>query len=196
LQAEAPVRVLQADLGDESALERLGLAGPIDLLVNNAGISVPQSFLETSVAEFDRTFRVNVRAAFVLSRLAAADMISRNCHGAIVNVSSQASQVGLPDHTAYCVSKGALDQLTRVMAVELGKHQIRVNSVNPTVTLTPMGAMAWSDPVKSEAMLRRIPLGRFAKPRDVSHLIAYLLSDMSDMVHGAIVPIDGGFLAG
>ncbi len=122
-------------------------------------------------------------------------MIERQKGGAIVNVSSQASTVGIPDHASYCASKGALDQLTRVMAVELGPHQIRVNCVNPTVVLTPMGEMAWADPKKRSAMLSRIPLGRFAMPHDVANAVAYLLSDKADLIHGAMVPVDGGFLA-
>jgi NAD(P)-dependent dehydrogenase (short-subunit alcohol dehydrogenase family) len=104
--------------------------------------------------------------------------------------------VALADHAAYCASKGALDQLTRVMALELGPHQIRVNAVNPTVTLTAMGAMAWGDPAKGDPMRAKIPLGRFAQPRDVAHAVAYLLSDHADMIHGATLPIDGGFTAG
>ena len=103
--------------------------------------------------------------------------------------------VGLADHAAYCASKGALDQLTRVMALELGPQQIRVNAVNPTVTLTPMGEMAWSDPDKSRSMKAKIPLGRFARPIDVAHAVAYLLSDQAAMIHGVTLPVDGGFLA-
>ena len=81
------------------------------------------------------------------------------------------------------------------MAVELAAHQIRVNAVNPTVTLTPMGEMAWGDPKKSGPMLAKIPLGRFAKPFHVALAVAYLLSDQSDMIHGVTLPIDGGYLA-
>ena len=99
------------------------------------------------------------------------------------------------DHTAYCASKGALDQLTRVMALELGPHNIRVNAVNPTVTLTPMGEMAWGDPAKRDPMLAKIPLQRFAKPIDIAHAVAYLLSDSADMITGVTLPVDGGFLA-
>ncbi|MGW8250294.1 MAG: SDR family oxidoreductase, partial [Anaerolineales bacterium] len=81
----------------------------------------------------------------------------------------------------------------RMMALELGPYNIRVNSVNPTVTLTPMGEMAWSDPAKSEPVKARIPLKRFARPRDVAEAICYLLSDQADMVSGAFLPINGGF---
>ncbi len=179
----------------DEALQAAQAAGKIDLLVNNAGISIPQPFLETTVDAFDETMAVNVRAAFIVSQVIARGMIERGQGGAIVNVSSQSSLVGLADHTAYCASKGALDQLTRVMALELGPYQIRVNSINPTITLTPMADMAWSDPQKSAPMKSRISLGRFAKPIDVAHAVAYLLSEQADMIHGAILPIDGGFLA-
>jgi len=103
--------------------------------------------------------------------------------------------VALDEHTSYCVAKGGVDQLTRMMALELGPHNIRVNAVNPTVTMTDMAKLAWSDPAKSGPMLAKIPLGKFAQPSDVAHAVAYLLSDQADMIHGAMIPIDGGFLA-
>ena len=188
--------MIVADVADaEAARAAARRAGPIDLLVNNAGVSFPEPFLDTTTEAFDATIAVNVRAALIISQIVAAGMIQRGHGGAIVNVSSQASMVGLADHTAYCASKGALDQLTRVMALELGPHRIRVNAVNPTVTLTPMGEMAWSDPHKSAAMKAKIPLGRFARPIDVAHAVAYLLSDRAAMIHGVTLPVDGGFLA-
>jgi len=197
LHKDLGVETVVADLTDAGAArEAAERAGEIDLLVNNAGISIPQSFFDTTTDAFDATMAVNVRAALVISQVVAAGMIRRGRGGAIVNVSSQSSMVGLVDHAAYCASKGALDQLTRVMAIELGPRQIRVNAVNPTVTLTPMGEMAWSDPARSEPMRARIPLGHFARPRDVAHAVAYLLSDQAAMVHGVMLPVDGGFLAG
>jgi NAD(P)-dependent dehydrogenase (short-subunit alcohol dehydrogenase family) len=197
LAREVPgVTTIAADLADAGAArDAAGRAGPIDLLVNNAGISIPQPLLETTVEAFDRTIAVNVRAVLVITQVIAHGMISRGRGGSIVNLSSQASMVGIYDHAAYCASKGALDNLTRVMALELGPHQIRVNAVNPTVTLTPMGEMAWGDPKKRDPMLAKIPLGRFAKPVDVAHAVAYLLSDAADMIHGVTLPVDGGFLA-
>ena len=196
LASEIACETITADLADASAARIAAeRAGAIDLLVNNAGISIPQSLLDTTVDAFDQTMAINVRAALIITQSVARGMIDRKRGGAIVNVSSQASMVGLADHAAYCASKGALDQLTRVMALELGPHNIRVNAVNPTVTLTQMGEMAWGDPKKSGPMLAKIPLGRFAKPHDVAHTVAYLLSDQADMIHGATLPIDGGFLA-
>ncbi|QFP76374.1 SDR family oxidoreductase [Deinococcus sp. AJ005] len=196
LSAETGCEVIVADLADaEAARHAAEEAGPVDLLVNNAGISILQSFLDTTPEAFDQTQAVNVRAAMIVGQVVARGLIGRGAAGAIVNVSSQSSSVGLPNHAAYCASKGALDQLTRVMAIELGPHGIRVNAVNPTVTLTPMGAMAWGDPVKSAPMLSRIPLGRFAQPRDVAQAVAYLLSDAAGMVNGVMLPVDGGFLS-
>jgi L-xylulose reductase len=195
LKAEIACQTICADLTNaDDARLAAEEAGEIDLLVNNAGISILQPFLETTVEVFDEVLAVNVRAVLVISQIIARGMIAREHGGAIVNLSSTASSVALGDHTSYCTSKGALDQLTRMMALELGPHQIRVNSINPTVTLTPMGEMAWGDPAKSGPMLARIPLGRFAKPRQVAEAVAYLLSDHADMIHGAILPVDGGFL--
>ncbi|MDB5332909.1 MAG: 3-oxoacyl-[acyl-carrier protein] reductase [Phycisphaerales bacterium] len=196
LADEIGCETIAADLADAGAArEAAEAAGEIDLLVNNAGISIPQSLLDTSARAFDETMAVNVRAVLLVTQVIARGMIARGRGGAIVNISSQASSVGIADHAAYCASKGALDQLTRVMALELGPHQIRVNAVNPTVTLTPMGEMAWSDPTKRSTMLTKIPLGRFAMPRDVAHAVAYLLSEQADMIHGVMLPVDGGFLA-
>ncbi len=193
LKDEIGCQTIQADLSDaDQAKSAAKKAGAIDLLVNNAGISIPQPFLETTVEVFDQTLAVNVRAAMIVSQVVSRGMIKRGRGGAIVNISSQASKAALPDHTTYCTSKGALDQLTRMMALELGKHNIRVNAVNPTVTMTPMAKIAWGDPAKSKDMLAKIPLGRFAQPQDVAHTVVYLLSDKADMIHGATLLIDGG----
>lgn len=186
---------LAVDLGSADAARRAAeAAGPVDLLVNNAGIALLQPFLDTTPEAFDQTMAVNVRAALTVSQVVARGLIQRGVPGAIVNVSSQSSSVGLPLHAAYCASKGALDQLTRVMTIELGPYGIRVNAVNPTVTLTPMGQMAWGDPARSAPMLARIPLGRFAQPLEVAQAVAYLLSDAAAMVSGVMLPVDGGFL--
>ncbi len=196
LKTEIGCETIIADLSITSAARQAAeRAGRVDLLVNNAGISLPQPFIETTSDALDRTMAVNLRAALIVSQVVVRGMIDDKRGGAIVNISSQASMVGLKDHAAYCASKGALDQLTRVMALELGPHNIRVNAVNPTVTLTPMGEMAWGDPAKSRPMLEKIPLGRFAKPLDVAHAVAFLLSDLAQMIHGVMLPVDGGFLA-
>uniref|UniRef100_A0AC11CPM6 Dicarbonyl and L-xylulose reductase n=1 Tax=Ovis aries TaxID=9940 RepID=A0AC11CPM6_SHEEP len=151
------------DLADWEATEQaLRGVGPVDLLVNNAAVAFLQPFLEVTKEAYDMSFNVNLRAVIQVSQIVARGLIARGAPGVIVNVSSQASQRGLTNHSVYCSTKGALDILTKVMAVELGPHKIRVNAVNPTVVMTPMGQAAWSDPQKAKAMLDRIPLGRFA----------------------------------
>jgi L-xylulose reductase len=196
LAAETGAEVHVVDLADPEAVRAAAQwILPIDRLVNNAGTTTLESFLETKVDSFQHLMAVNVIAAMVFSQEAAKDMIARGKKGAIVNVSSIASTLGLADHASYCSTKGALDSLTTVMATELGRHGIRVNAVNPTVVLTPMAVKAWSDPVKAGPMLARIPMGRFVQPEEVAEAIAFLLSDNAAMVNGVTLPVDGGFLS-
>lgn len=196
LVRECPgVEPVCVDLGDWEATERaLGNVGPVDLLVNNAAVALQQPFLEVTKEAIDTSFNVNLRAVFQVSQIVARGMIARGAPGAIVNVSSQASQRAITSHSVYCSTKGAMDMLTKVMALELGPHNIRVNAVNPTVVMTAMGQSYWNDPQKAKPFLDRIPLGRFAEVSDVVDTILFLLSDRSSMTTGATVPVDGGYL--
>lgn len=195
LKAETGCETIVADLGDAGAAVRgAEEAGEIDLLINNAGIARLQPFLEATADAFDDLMAVNVRAVMLVSQVVARRLIARGAPGSIVNISSVASVRALPEHATYCASKGALDMLTKVMALELGPHHIRVNSVNPTVVLTPMGRGTWGKPAKGDPMKARIPLGRFAEERDVSEAVAFLLSDNAAMVNGTLLFVDGGFL--
>jgi L-xylulose reductase len=195
IEGEFGCRTIAVDLADAEATRAAARAAlPFDYLVNNAGIAALQSVLDTTVESFDEVMAVNARAPLIISQEYARDLIARGRNGAIVNVSSVASFLGFADHAAYCASKGALDGLTRVMANELGRKGIRVNGVHPVITLTPMAVKAWSDPAKSDPMLKRIPLGRFVEPPEVAAVIAYLLSDDAAMVNGVDLPVDGGFL--
>ena len=160
LEAAHGCRTIAVDLADPEATRAAARAAlPVDYLVNCAGITELQSVLDTTVEAFDTVMAVNCRAPLILSQEYARDCIARGAKGAIVNVSSISSFIGFADHAAYCASKGALDALTRVMANELGRQGIRVNGVHPVITLTPMAVKAWSDPAKSDPMLKRIPLG-------------------------------------
>ena len=196
LKEELGCETIVADLADsESARRAAEQAGEVDLLVNNAGVSVLEPFLTSTVEVWDLTLAVNLKSVAIISQVVARQMIDRGIKGSIVNVSSMAAFQALDRHAAYCASKAGLDQLTKVMAVELGKYGIRVNAVNPTVVLTEMGKRAWSDPAKGGPMLQRIPLGRFAECEDIASVVCFLLSDAAGMLNGLALPIDGGFLA-
>jgi len=188
--------VIIADQGKVDDCKRIVKeAGPIDMLVNNAAICKLSPFLETSVEDWEMHMNVNVRGPLLISQGIAKGMVERKKGGAIVNISSQAGKVALDGHTCYCISKSALDQMTRMMALELGPHKIRVNSVNPTVVLTEMAKVGWSKPETAEPHLKRIPLGRFCQPNEVSSVVCFLLSDLAAMINGETLLIDGGFLA-
>ncbi|MEK1895579.1 MAG: SDR family oxidoreductase [Rhizobium sp.] len=195
LQQELGCRAIQVDLADAKATREAAIAAlPADFLVNCAGTTELQPFLETTVEAFDHLYAVNTRAPMIVAQEYARSLINDGRKGAIVNVSSVASFVGIPDHAAYCASKGGLDGLTRVMARELAPLGIRANGVHPTVTLTPMAVKAWSDPEKAAGMLNRIPVGRFAESSDIAEVILFLLSDEAAMVNGVSMPVDGGYM--
>uniref|UniRef100_A0A8C2V8G7 Dicarbonyl and L-xylulose reductase n=1 Tax=Chinchilla lanigera TaxID=34839 RepID=A0A8C2V8G7_CHILA len=185
LVGECPgVEPVCVDLADWEATERaLSSVGPVDLLVNNAAVALLQPFLEITKEACDRSFDVNLRAVIQVSQIVARSMIARGVPGAIVNVSSQSSQRALTNHTPS--NWGPVMSLL----------QIRVNAVNPTVVMTPMGKAYWSDPHKAKVILDRIPLGRFAEVENVVDAILFLLSDRSGMTTGSALPVEGGFLA-
>ncbi|MBN9432669.1 MAG: SDR family oxidoreductase [Bosea sp.] len=195
LAEEIGARGIAVDLADAEATRRAALeALPADFLVNNAGTTALASFLDLPVEDFDMLYAVNARAPMIVAQEYARDRVKKGLPGAIVNVSSISSWIGFADHTAYCASKGAMDAMTRAMANELGRMGIRVNAVNPTVTLTPMAVKAWSDPAKSDPMMKRIPVGHFADPDEVAEVILFLLSDRASMINGITMPVDGGFM--
>ena len=166
-----------------------------DGLVNCAGINILESFLEVTEEAFDEIYAINTKAAMIAAQEFSKTLIAASRKGAIVNVSSISSFVGFADHTSYCASKGAMDAMSRVMANELGEYRIRVNCINPIVTMTELAAEAWSDPEKSEPILSRVPVGHFAEVVDVANLILFLLSENSRMLNATAIPVDGGFLA-
>ena len=179
---------------EAAAAAALEAFGAIDILVNNAGIALVQPLLDASIADWDLTMAVNLRAPFIMAKAVAPQMIARQA-GKIINISSQAGVVGLDDHGAYCASKGGLNMLTKVMTSEWAKHNIQINAVCPTVILTPMGEQVWGDPAKGDPMKAKIPAGRFGKPIEVADLVLFLASSASDLINGQTILIDGGFTA-
>jgi len=163
----------------------------IDILVNNAGLSFPEKLVDLEVGHWDTTLAVNLRAPALISKVIARKMIAAG-GGTIINIASNACLAGIEEHAAYCASKFGLNGLTKVMAVELGPHHIRVNAIAPTVVLTPMGTQVWGDPQKADPLKAKIPLGRFAQPREVTAAVLFLASEGAGMIHGETLIIDGG----
>lgn len=196
LAAETGARPLAFDLSSEDsvrdALDGLDLWGVVNCGGFGGEIATP---MDTDVAVFDQVISVNARGALLVIKYASASMIRNGRGGSIVNVSSQASLVALPGHISYGSSKAALDNITRVSALELGRHGIRVNSVNPTVVMTPMSAWYWGRPDIEKPFLDAMPLGRWATEDEIAGPIVFLLSDDASMITGVCLPVDGGYTA-
>ncbi|GAA0806080.1 SDR family NAD(P)-dependent oxidoreductase [Spirilliplanes yamanashiensis] len=193
----ARTTTLTADLADPAAVERLAgeawdALGGLDILVNNAGITFPALAHDQTLAEWDTTMAVNLRAPALLAARLGARMADAG-GGSIVNVSSLAGLRALTEHYAYCASKAALQMATKVLALELGPRGVRANSVCPTVVLTEMGQQVWGEQAKAAPMLARIPTGRFGAPAEVAAAVVWLCSDAAGMVNGAELALDGGF---
>ncbi len=196
LAAETGARPLAFDLASEdsvrSALEGLDLWGVVNCGGFGGEIATP---MDTDIAVFDEVITINARGALLVTKYASASMIRLGRGGAIVNVSSQASLVALSGHISYGSSKAALDNITRVSALELGRYGIRVNSVNPTVVMTEMSAWYWGRPDVEGPFLEQMPLGRWATEEEIAAPIVFLLSDGASMISGVSLPIDGGYTA-
>ena len=183
---------------DAAVARALEAFGSLDILVNNAAVILSKDILETSDAEWDDVMAVNVKGAFHHMRAALPQMLEQG-RGSIVNVTSISGVVGLPKQAAYCASKGALVQMTRQLAIEYADRGIRVNSVAPGAVDTPFLARhldAQPDRAAAEADIRAAhPLGRYAAPAEIAEAIAYLASDASSFLTGAILMADGGYTA-
>ena len=196
LATETGCDVLPLDLASElsvkAALSEIEVYGIVNCGGWGGEIASP---METDLEVFDKVTSVNARGTLLVTKYASKGMIKGGLGGSIVNVSSQASLVGLAGHVSYASSKGAVDAMTRVSALELGKHNIRVNAVNPTVVMTPMSEWYWGREDIGGPLLEAMPLNRWATEEDCAAPIIFLLSDASAMISGVCLPIDGGFTA-
>jgi NAD(P)-dependent dehydrogenase (short-subunit alcohol dehydrogenase family) len=166
--------------------------GTPDILVNNAGINQKKPFAEVTDADFQRIIQTNLTAVFALSREVVKYMIEAG-NGSIVNVSSMASQYGIPYVIAYTASKAAIEGMTRAMATELSPQGIRVNCVAPGFIATDMSAKALDNDLnRKQKVLSRTPMGKLGEPDDIAEAIFYLSSDAAKYVTGVILPVDGG----
>lgn len=169
--------------------------GRLDILVNNAGIVLPGRCENTSIEDFDRTMAVNVRGVFLVSKFAVEQM-QKQGGGVIVHNASVAAVKGLKDRFAYSASKGAVWAMTKAMAMDYIRENIRVNCVNPGTTLTPSledRINAFADPVAAKAQfIERQPMGRLGAPEEIAAAILYLASDDAAFTTGATLGVDGG----
>lgn len=168
--------------------------GHIDILVNNVGIAPPNPAEEVTEEDYDETLNLNVKATFFVSQAVGRIMI-RQGGGRIINMSSQAGFIALQDESVYCMTKAAVNHLTRNLASEWAKYHIKVNAVAPTFIETP-GTEPWlSDPDFRKSVVDRIPLGRVGKPMEVAGAVVFLASDAASLITGEIMLIDGGWTA-
>ncbi|MCR5856804.1 SDR family NAD(P)-dependent oxidoreductase [Mesorhizobium sp. J428] len=197
------VRFIRADVGNRLDAHNLVAAtleayGDIDVLVNNAGIVHSADFLDLREEDFDRVLRVNLKGAFLVGQAVARVMVEKvkagGAPGAIVNMSSINSVVAIADQVPYSVSKGAVNQLTRVMALSLAPYGIRVNAIGPGSIMTEMLATVNTDPAAKNRILSRTPLGRVGQPSEIAAIAAFLASDDASYITGQTIYADGGRL--
>ena len=188
---------LHCDVGEkrqvESAVAKvMQTHSRIDVLVNNAGIFKAADFLDVTEEDFDAVLRINLKGSFLMGQAVAREMAKAG-RGSIVNMSSVNAVLAIPNIASYNVSKGGINQLTRVMALALAPHNIRVNAVAPGTIATELAARAvlTSDEAKAK-ILSRTPMKRLGEPSEVADVVAWLASDAASYVTGEIVVVDGG----
>jgi NAD(P)-dependent dehydrogenase (short-subunit alcohol dehydrogenase family) len=184
---------------DASVRDAIGSLPRLDILVNNAGTNFPEPFTDVSDEHLDTMLAVNVRAYFVVAQAAVKKMLEyparKESGGVVLNISSQMGHVGSPNRTVYCMTKHAVEGLTKAMAVELASRGIRVNSIGPTFADTPLVRRIVDTPEKQAFITSRIPMGTLCRVEDVMAAAVYLASPAAAMITGTHLLVDGGWTA-
>lgn len=168
----------------------------LDVLVNNAGTNMPAQFVDVSTAQLDAMLQLNVRSVFLTAQACTQKMIADgNSGGSIINISSQMGHVGAIRRSVYCMSKHAVEGLTKAMSLELAAHNIRVNTVAPTFVETPMTKTFFDDAAFRDWVMDRLPIGRLLQADEVAYAVCYLASPAAAMITGTSLKIDGGWTA-
>jgi len=193
------VQPLRLDVTDVAATREavdavVATHGRIDILVNNAGLGANHDALDVREADWDEMMAVNLKGVFFVSQAVGRHMVDRG-YGRIVNISSQAGLVGIRRHAVYSASKGGVNLLTKVLALEWAPHGVTVNAIAPTWIYTPGTAERLDDPAFLAEVLAQIPIGRVGTSADVAAAVVFLASRASGLVTGAILPVDGGWTA-
>ncbi len=195
-EAGHSVEVHVGDIGDiegmAAAVEHLR---PLDIFVNSAGLARHAPAVDTDPADFDAVMNVNLRGAYFASQAVAKAMMADGRKGSIINISSQMAVVGGIDRAVYCASKHAVEGFTKSMAIEMGPHGIRVNTVCPTFIRTPLTEQTFSQPARVKWIEEKIKLGRVGEVEDVMGAVRFLASDAAALVTGTALLIDGGWTA-
>jgi glucose 1-dehydrogenase len=189
----------QIDVSDVSALagfykQASDAIGPMDVLVNNAGVERRAEFLKATEEDYEMVLGVNLKGPFFLSQLFARDLAESKRNGKIINISSVHEELPFPNFASYCAAKGGLKMLCRNLAIELAPYGITVNNIAPGAIKTPINEKLLSDPSKLKPLLENIPLKRMGTPEDVAGCAIFLASSDADYVTGATVLVDGGLL--
>ena len=195
-EAGGSAEALVLDVLDVAAVRAaIARQAPFNILVNNAGTNRPAPFLEVSEDDFDLVSGLNVRAAFFAAQAVARRMVETGTKGSIIHISSQMGHVGSPRRSVYCLTKHAIEGLSKAMALELAPHGIRVNTLGPTFLETPMTKPFFENPEFKAFVLSKIKLGRIGQVEDIMGAIVFLASDAAALMTGSALVVDGGWTA-
>ena len=191
------VQILVMDINNvEETKEIISCQSPYDILVNSAGIAKHSAAKDTVLDDYDIVMKTNLRGAYFLTQSVSKKLIASKKAGSLINISSQMGLVGGQERAVYCASKHAVEGFTKAMAIELGVHNIRVNTICPTFILTEMTQKTFEEPEKRNWIESKIKIGRIGKIEDIMGAVVYLASDASSLVTGSSLLVDGGWTAG
>ena len=194
-EGDGRIRGWREDVTADGFCARVEALERLDILLNNAGMNRPLPIQDVDTATLDRMLQLNVRSVYRTSQAAVRVFLRNDRGGCIVHMSSQMGHVGAAGRTVYCLTKHAVEGLTKAMAVELAPRRIRVNSVAPTFIETPMTQPMFEDPAFRQSVLESIPLGRLGQVEDVVGAVMYLVSPAASLVTGHSLRVDGGWTA-
>ena len=183
------------DATSSQMLQKIAELPQLDILVNNVGANQPEPISDVKPETLDWLLNLNVRSVYLASQAAVKHFLTQDNAGAIINITSQMGHIGSPNRTVYCMTKHAVEGLTKALAVECAGQGIRVNSVAPTFIATPLTEPMFAKPEFKEFVLNKIPMGKIGDPEDVANAVVYLASDLSKLVTGASLKVDGGWTA-